>query len=81
MPILNTKWLIYRVSVRSLFILAILAETERSMVRLPISTTNPPIISGLTCAHVRISLGQHAAMIQPYPYLVGNLQLLALTDV
>jgi len=27
---------------------AILAETERSMVRSPISTTRPPLISGLT---------------------------------
>lgn len=41
---------IYRVSVSSLFILAILEETERSIVRSPISTTNPPTISGLTCA-------------------------------
>ena len=39
---------IYRASVRALFILAILEETLRSMVRSPISTTRPPTMSGLT---------------------------------
>lgn len=39
---------IYKVSLRSLFILAILEETDRSMVRSPISTMSPPRISGLT---------------------------------
>jgi hypothetical protein len=39
---------IYKVSLSSLFILAILPETDRSMVRSPISTTRPPLISGLT---------------------------------
>jgi hypothetical protein len=39
---------IYKVSLRSLFILAILEETDRSMVRSPISTMRPPLISGLT---------------------------------
>lgn len=38
----------YRESVRSLFILAMRAETLRSMVRSPISTTSPPTMSGLT---------------------------------
>ena len=38
----------YSVSVRSLFIFAILEETLRSIVRSPISTTRPPMISGLT---------------------------------
>jgi hypothetical protein len=45
----QTKGIVYKVSVRSLFILAILAETLRSIVLSPISTTNPPTISGLTC--------------------------------
>lgn len=45
---LHIKKLIYRVSVRSLFIFAILEETERSMVRSPISTTRPPMMSELT---------------------------------
>jgi len=40
--------LFYKVSVRSLFIFAIRAETLRSIVRSPISTTSPPRISGLT---------------------------------
>lgn len=44
----HIKEVIYRVSVRSLFILAILEETERSMVRSPISTTRPPMMSELT---------------------------------
>lgn len=44
----HTKEVIYRVSVRSLFILAILEETERSMVRSPISTMRPPRMSELT---------------------------------
>lgn len=39
---------IYKVSLSSLFILAIFAETDRSMVRSPISTMSPPRISGLT---------------------------------
>lgn len=39
---------IYRVSLSSLFIRAILAETERSIVRSPISTTRPPRMSGFT---------------------------------
>ncbi|KXS94400.1 hypothetical protein AC578_7792 [Pseudocercospora eumusae] len=39
---------IYRDSWRSLFILAIFDETERSMVRSPISTTRPPRMSGWT---------------------------------
>lgn len=38
----------YRVSVRSLFILASLEDTDKSMVRSPISTTRPPRISGFT---------------------------------
>ena len=38
----------YRVSVRSLFILEIFEETLRSIVRSPISTTKPPLISGFT---------------------------------
>lgn len=42
------SFIIYRLSLSSLFILAIFAETERSMVRSPISTTSPPRISGLT---------------------------------
>lgn len=40
--------LIYKASVRSLFIFASLAETLRSIVRSPISTTSPPRISELT---------------------------------
>lgn len=47
-PSSHIKEVIYRVSVRSLFILAILEETERSMVRSPISTTRPPMMSALT---------------------------------
>lgn len=39
---------IYKVSLRSLFILAILAATDLSMVRSAISTMSPPRISGLT---------------------------------
>ena len=42
----------YKVSVRSLFILAMRAETLRSIVRSPISTTRPPRMSGLTWTHV-----------------------------
>lgn len=42
------RFFIYRVSLSSLFILAILPETLRSMVRSPISTTSPPTMSGLT---------------------------------
>jgi len=38
----------YKVSVRSLFIFAIRAETLRSIVRSPISTTSPPRISEFT---------------------------------
>jgi len=38
----------YKVSVRSLFILAIREETLRSIVRSPISTMSPPWMSGLT---------------------------------
>jgi hypothetical protein len=45
---LSAERYIYKVSLSSLFILAILAETDRSMVRSPISTTSPPRISGLT---------------------------------
>ena len=37
----------HNVSVKSLFIFAILADTLRSIVRSPISTTRPPRISGL----------------------------------
>lgn len=40
--------LFYKVSVRSLFIFASLAETLRSIVRSPISTMSPPRISLLT---------------------------------
>lgn len=40
--------LIYRASLRTLFILAMREETERSMVRSPTSTTRPPIMSELT---------------------------------
>lgn len=39
---------IYKVSLRSLFILAIFAATDLSMVRSAISTMSPPRISGLT---------------------------------
>lgn len=38
----------YRVSLRSLFSLTILEDTDKSMVRSPISTTRPPRISGFT---------------------------------
>ncbi len=47
----------YRVSVKSLFIFVILDETLRSIVRSPISTTNPPLMSGLTCGTSQHSLG------------------------
>jgi hypothetical protein len=43
-----TKRYIYKVSLSSLFILDILAATDRSMVRSAISTMRPPLISGLT---------------------------------
>ena len=42
----------YRVSVKSLFIFEIFEETLRSIVRSPISTTKPPLISGLTLRSV-----------------------------
>lgn len=42
----------YRVSVNSLFIFEIFEETLRSIVRSPISTTKPPLISGLTLRSV-----------------------------
>lgn len=45
----NVMVFVYRVSLSSLFILAIFAETLRSIVRSPISTTKPPLMSGLTC--------------------------------
>lgn len=38
----------YRVSVKSLFIFEIFEETLKSIVRSPISTTKPPLISGFT---------------------------------
>jgi hypothetical protein len=43
-----TRRVLYRVSVSSLFILAIFEETDKSIVRSPISTTSPPTMSALT---------------------------------
>lgn len=68
---------------------ATLPETERSMVRSPISTTSPPMISGLTYSfpqHVSTSgLLNSDPPLPPPPkkktHLVGNLQLLPLADV
>lgn len=68
----------YRVSVKSLFILAILEETERSMVLSPISTINPPRISGLI-----YYFNQYFLQFLPMSatYLVGHLELLSLAYV
>lgn len=79
----------YRLSVRSLFILLMRAETLRSMVRSPTSTTSPPIISGLTCkidvwVHVSIQKERRQCSLhnrRVSTYSVGNLELLALADV
>jgi len=42
-------FVVYKASVSNLFNLAILLETERSMVLSPISTTRPPMISVSIC--------------------------------
>lgn len=54
----------YRVSVNSLFIFDIFEETLRSIVRSPISTTKPPLISGFTLQHVSLcsALYRHYAL-------------------
>ena len=51
----------HSVSVKSLFIFEIFEETLRSIVRSPISTTRPPLISGFTLQSVSIceDLGHH----------------------
>ena len=53
----------YSVSVKSLFIFEIFEETLRSIVRSPISTTRPPLISGFTLQSVSLceKLGHHSA--------------------
>lgn len=48
LPYLPKRVNSYRVSVKSLFIFEIFEETLRSIVRSPISTTKPPLISGFT---------------------------------
>lgn len=58
----------YKVSVSSLFIFAILAETLRSIVRSPISTTRPPRISELTWT--RLSCVCHRIGIEQYTLFV-----------
>ena len=54
----------YSVSVKSLFIFEIFEETLRSIVRSPISTTKPPLISGLTLQSVSLSkeLNHHRSL-------------------
>lgn len=67
--------------------MAILEETLRSIVLSPISTTRPPTISGLTWKYQGLAI--HALncgreSVRPEgreTYLVGNLELLASTDV
>ena len=63
-------------SVKSLFIFDIFEETLRSMVLSPISTINPPLISGFTLK--RISLCKQPQFMF-HTNLRNNLQLFALT--
>ena len=54
----------HKVSVKSLFIFEIFEETLRSIVRSPISTTKPPLISEFTLQSVSLceGLGHHCAL-------------------
>jgi hypothetical protein len=73
---LSRLFYIYKASVRALFILAILEETLRSIVRSPISTTRPPTRSGLTC-HLNVRIG-FPPRIEAVTYVGDDLELLAL---
>lgn len=78
---LSRLFYIYKASVRALFILAILEETLRSMVRSPISTTRPPTRSGLTwLMSVEIRWEVEVEM-QLKTYGGDNLELLALAEL
>ena len=73
--------LVYKVSVRSLFIFAMREETLRSIVRSPISTTRPPRISGFTCLACISKVIFGNGQVKGWVYLVGDLELLSLSDV
>lgn len=64
LPYLPKRVNSYRVSVKSLFIFEIFEETLRSIVRSPISTTKPPLISGFTFQSVNLckELDHHCAL-------------------
>lgn len=71
-------FLSYSWSVNSLFILDTLAATLISIVRSPISTTNPPSRSGLTYTPVSTHSLEPASLVSPKAHLGNDLELLAL---